>query len=315
MNNPNSTIISLKDITVSYDGEQVLKGFCLDIRDGEFLTLLGPSGCGKTTVLRTIGGFIRPDAGEVFFNGKNITALPPHKREVNTIFQKYALFPHLNVYDNIAFGMRLKGKSEGEVKDAVHKMLALVNLSGYAHRGIGQLSGGQQQRVAMARALANEPKVLLLDEPLSALDLKLRKDMQVELKKLQQQTGITFVFVTHDQEEALSMSDRVVVMDGGDIQQIGSPTDIYNEPENAFVADFIGESNILDGLMVRDFEVKFAGHRFKCLDKGLSLTPDDIHVMAKSQYSGMFGDYSTFSDEMEEDINQTAEQEGGDDEN
>ncbi len=381
MNNPNSTIISLKDITVSYDGEQVLKGFCLDIRDGEFLTLLGPSGCGKTTVLRTIGGFIRPDAGEVFFNGKNITALPPHKREVNTIFQKYALFPHLNVYDNIAVGMRLKGKSEGEVKDAVHKMLALVNLSGYAHRGIGQLSGGQQQRVAMARALANEPKVLLLDEPLSALDLKLRKDMQVELKKLQQQTGITFVFVTHDQEEALSMSDRVVVMDGGDIQQIGSPTDIYNEPENAFVADFIGESNILDGLMVRDFEVKFAGHRFKCLDKGfgdnipvdvvirpedidvvepdsthitgevtnvtfkgvhyeiivdvagfkwmiqstdyravgdrigLSLTPDDIHVMAKSQYSGMFGDYSTFSDEMEEDINQTAEQEGGDDEN
>ncbi len=381
MNNPNSTIISLKDITVSYDGEQVLKGFCLDIRDGEFLTLLGPSGCGKTTVLRTIGGFIRPDAGEVFFNGKNITALPPHKREVNTIFQKYALFPHLNVYDNIAFGMRLKGKSEGEVKDAVHKMLALVNLSGYAHRGIGQLSGGQQQRVAMARALANEPKVLLLDEPLSALDLKLRKDMQVELKKLQQQTGITFVFVTHDQEEALSMSDRVVVMDGGDIQQIGSPTDIYNEPENAFVADFIGESNIRDGLMVRDFEVKFAGHRFKCLDKGfgdnipvdvvirpedidvvepdsthitgevtnvtfkgvhyeiivdvagfkwmiqstdyravgdrigLSLTPDDIHVMAKSQYSGMFGDYSTFSDEMEEDINQTAEQEGGDDEN
>ncbi|MCI9192253.1 MAG: ABC transporter ATP-binding protein [Acutalibacter muris] len=381
MNNPNSTIISLKDITVSYDGEQVLKGFCLDIRDGEFLTLLGPSGCGKTTVLRTIGGFIRPDAGEVFFNGKNITALPPHKREVNTIFQKYALFPHLNVYDNIAFGMRLKGKSEGEVKDTVHKMLALVNLSGYAHRGIGQLSGGQQQRVAMARALANEPKVLLLDEPLSALDLKLRKDMQVELKKLQQQTGITFVFVTHDQEEALSMSDRVVVMDGGDIQQIGSPTDIYNEPENAFVADFIGESNILDGLMVRDFEVKFAGHRFKCLDKGfgdnipvdvvirpedidvvepdsthitgevtnvtfkgvhyeiivdvagfkwmiqstdyravgdrigLSLTPDDIHVMAKSQYSGMFGDYSTFSDEMEEDINQTAEQEGGDDEN
>ena len=227
MNNPNSTIISLKDITVSYDGEQVLKGFCLDIRDGEFLTLLGPSGCGKTTVLRTIGGFIRPDAGEVFFNGKNITALPPHKREVNTIFQKYALFPHLNVYDNIAFGMRLKGKSEGEVKDTVHKMLALVNLSGYAHRGIGQLSGGQQQRVAMARALANEPKVLLLDEPLSALDLKLRKDMQVELKKLQQQTGITFVFVTHDQEEALSMSDRVVVMDGGDIQQIGSPTDIY----------------------------------------------------------------------------------------
>ena len=368
MNSQNSTIISLKDITVSYDGEQVLGGFCLDIRDGEFLTLLGPSGCGKTTVLRTIGGFIRPDAGDVFFYGENITALPPHKRGVNTIFQKYALFPHLNVFDNIAFGMRLKGKSEREVKETVHRMLSMVNLSGYAHRGVGQLSGGQQQRVAMARALANEPKVLLLDEPLSALDLKLRKDMQVELKKLQQQTGITFVFVTHDQEEALSMSDRVVVMDGGAIQQIGSPTDIYNEPENAFVADFIGESNILDGVMLEDFEVKFAGRRFRCLDRGfganapvdvvirpedidlappdpayitgevtgvtfkgvhyemivdvqgfkwmiqstdyravgerigMSLTPDDIHVMAKSEYSGRFGDYSTFSDEMEEDL-------------
>ncbi len=373
MNDPNSTIISLKDITVSYDGEQVLSSFCLDIHDGEFLTLLGPSGCGKTTVLRTIGGFIKPDAGDVFFYGGNITALPPHKREVNTIFQKYALFPHLNVYDNIAFGMRLKGKSEREVKETVHQMLSMVNLSGYAHRGIGQLSGGQQQRVAMARALANEPKVLLLDEPLSALDLKLRKDMQVELKKIQQQTGITFVFVTHDQEEALSMSDRVVVMDGGNIQQIGTPTDIYNEPENAFVADFIGESNILDGLMLEDFEVRFAGHKFRCLDKGfgnntpvdvvirpedidvvapdsthitgevtnvtfkgvhyeiivdvagfkwmiqstdyravgdrigLSLTPDDIHVMGKSEYSGMFGDYSTFSDEMEEDIIATEE--------
>ena len=362
-----NSIISLKDIAVSYDGEQVLSGFSLDIRDGEFVTLLGPSGCGKTTVLRTIGGFIRPDSGEVFFNGENITALPPHKREVNTIFQKYALFPHLNVYDNIAFGMRLKGKSEKEVKATVHEMLRMVNLSGYAHRGVGQLSGGQQQRVAMARALANEPKVLLLDEPLSALDLKLRKDMQVELKKIQQQTGITFVFVTHDQEEALSMSDRVVVMDGGVIQQIGSPTDIYNEPENAFVADFIGESNILDGLMLEDYLVRFAGHKFRCLDKGfgqntpvdvvirpedidvvaadstpitgevtavtfkgvhyeiivdvagfkwmiqstdycgvgdrigLSLTPDDIHVMSKSEYSGMFGDYSTFSDELEED--------------
>ena len=372
-----SSIISMKDIAVSYDGEQVLSGFNLDIHDGEFVTLLGPSGCGKTTVLRTIGGFTKPDAGEVFFYGKNITALPPHKREVNTIFQKYALFPHLNVYDNIAFGMRLKGKKESEVKRTVHEMLAMVNLTGYAHRGVGQLSGGQQQRVAMARALANEPKVLLLDEPLSALDLKLRKDMQVELKKLQQQTGITFVFVTHDQEEALSMSDRVVVMDGGVIQQIGSPTDIYNEPQNAFVADFIGESNILDGVMLRDFEVKFAGHAFKCLDKGfgqntpvdvvirpedidvveadsthitgevtavtfkgvhyeiivdvagfkwmiqstdcrevgdrigLSLTPDDIHVMAKSEYSGMFGDYSTFSDEMEEDIAASEEAEEG----
>ncbi len=369
----NNTIISLKDIAVSYDGEPVLSGFNLEIRDGEFITLLGPSGCGKTTVLRTIGGFIKPDAGEVFFSGKNITALPPHKREVNTIFQKYALFPHLNVYDNIAFGMRLKGKSERQVKETVHEMLGMVNLSGYAHRGVSQLSGGQQQRVAMARALANEPKVLLLDEPLSALDLKLRKDMQVELKKIQQQTGITFVFVTHDQEEALSMSDRVVVMDGGVIQQTGSPTDIYNEPENAFVADFIGESNILDGLMLEDYSVKFAGHKFQCLDKGfgtntpvdvvirpedidvvqadsthitgevtgvtfkgvhyeiivdvagfkwmiqstdyravgdrigLSLTPDDIHVMSKSAYSGRFGDYSTFSDEMEEDMAATEE--------
>jgi len=378
------TIISLKDIAVSYDGEQVLGGFNLEIRDGEFVTLLGPSGCGKTTVLRTIGGFITPDSGEVFFNGKNITALPPYKREVNTIFQKYALFPHLNVYDNIAFGMRLKKKSEKEVKQTVHEMLAMVNLTGFAHRGVGQLSGGQQQRVAIARALANEPKVLLLDEPLGALDLKLRKDMQVELKKIQQQTGITFIFVTHDQEEALSMSDTVVVMDGGVIQQIGTPTDIYNEPKNAFVADFIGESNILDGVMVQDFQVRFAGHSFRCLDSGfgrnvpvdvvirpedidvvepdsthitgevtavtfkgvhyeiivdvagfkwmiqstdfrqvgdrigLSLTPDDIHVMAKSEYSGMFGDYSTFSDEMEEDITASEEaqeaQEGEEDE-
>ena len=379
-----NTIISLKDIAVSFDGEQVLKGFDLDIRDGEFVTLLGPSGCGKTTALRTIAGFITPDAGEVFFNGKNITALPPHKREVNTIFQKYALFPHLNVYDNIAFGMRLKKKSEKEVKETVQRMLNMVNLTGFAHRGVGQLSGGQQQRVAIARALANEPKVLLLDEPMGALDLKLRKDMQVELKKIQQQTGITFIFVTHDQEEALSMSDTVVVMDGGVIQQIGTPTDIYNEPKNAFVADFIGESNILDGLMLEDYSVRFAGHKFRCLDSGfgknvpvdvvirpedidvvepdsthitgevtgvtfkgvhyeiivdvdgfkwmiqstdcrevgdrigLSLTPDDIHVMAKSEYSGKFGDYSTFSDEMEEDIlaseEAQEEQEGSGDE-
>ena len=363
-----NTLISLKDITVSYDGEQVLGGFNLDIHDGEFVTLLGPSGCGKTTALRTIAGFIKPDKGDVFFYEKNITNLPPHKREVNTIFQKYALFPHLNVYENIAFGMRLKNRSEKEIKRTVHDMLAKVNLTGYAHRGIGQLSGGQQQRVAIARALANAPKVLLLDEPLGALDLKLRKDMQVELKKLQQETGITFVFVTHDQEEALSMSDTVVVMDGGVIQQIGTPTDIYNEPENAFVADFIGESNILDGVMLEDYSVKFAGHVFRCLDSGfgkntpvdvvirpedikvvepnstlitgdvtsvtfkgvhyeiivdvggfkwmiqstecreagdrigLSLTPNDIHVMHKSQYSGRFGDYSTFSDEMGEDI-------------
>ena len=366
-------IISLKDIAVSYDGEQVLSRFDLEIRDGEFVTLLGPSGCGKTTVLRTIGGFLTPDRGEVFFNGMNITALPPYKREVNTIFQKYALFPHLNVYDNIAFGMRLKKKSEKEVRETVHRMLSMVNLTGFSHRGVGQLSGGQQQRVAIARALANEPKVLLLDEPLGALDLKLRKDMQVELKKIQQQTGITFIFVTHDQEEALSMSDTVVVMDGGQIQQIGTPTDIYNEPKNAFVADFIGESNILDGVMLGDYRVKFAGREFACLDVGfgentpvdvvirpedidvvepdgtqitgevtavtfkgvhyeiivdvdgfkwmiqstdfrqvgdrigLSLTPDDIHVMSKSEYSGMFGDYSTFSDEMSEDMEASEE--------
>ncbi|MCM1027653.1 MAG: ABC transporter ATP-binding protein [Roseburia sp.] len=364
-----NTIISLKDITVSYDGEQVLGGFNLEIHDGEFVTLLGPSGCGKTTALRTIAGFIKPDAGDVFFYDKNITDLPPHKREVNTIFQKYALFPHLNVYNNIAFGMRLKGFDEKRIRETVHKMLAMVNLTGYAHRGVGQLSGGQQQRVAIARALANEPKVLLLDEPLGALDLKLRKDMQTELKKIQQQTGITFVFVTHDQEEALSMSDTVVVMDGGVIQQIGTPTDIYNEPKNAFVADFIGESNILDGIMQEDYCVRFAGHNFRCLDSGfgsnvpvdvvirpedikvvepdstlitgdvtavtfkgvhyeiivdvmgfkwmvqsteycgvgdhvgLALTPNDIHVMHKSEYSGKFGDYSTFSDEMEEDRN------------
>ena len=348
-----NTIISLKDINVSYDGEQVLGGFHLEIHEGEFVTLLGPSGCGKTTVLRTIAGFIRPDGGDVFFYDKNITDLPPHRREVNTIFQKYALFPHLNVYENIAFGMRLKGRGEKEIKQTVHEMLAMVNLTGYARRGIGQLSGGQQQRVAIARALANEPKVLLLDEPLGALDLKLRKDMQAELKKIQQCTGITFVFVTHDQEEALSMSDTVVVMDGGVIQQIGSPTDIYNEPRNAFVADFIGESNILDGVMLEDYSVKVAGHTFRCLDSikvvkpdstliigdvtavtfkgvhyemivdvagfkwmiqstecrqvgdhiGLELTPNDIHVMQKSEYSGVFGDYSTFSDEMDEDRN------------
>ncbi|SOY27958.1 Spermidine/putrescine import ATP-binding protein PotA [Acetatifactor muris] len=375
-----NTIISLQNITVSYDGEQVLGGFNLEIHDGEFVTLLGPSGCGKTTVLRTIAGFIKPDAGDVFFNDRNITGLPPHRREVNTIFQKYALFPHLNVYENIAFGMRLKGRSEKEIKQTVHEMLAMVNLTGYAHRGIGQLSGGQQQRVAIARALANEPKVLLLDEPLGALDLKLRKDMQAELKKIQQQTGITFVFVTHDQEEALSMSDTVVVMDGGVIQQIGSPTDIYNEPKNAFVADFIGESNILDGVMLEDYAVRFAGHTFSCLDGGfgrntpvdvvirpedikvvkpdatliigdvtavtfkgvhyeiivdvagfkwmiqstecrqvgdhigLALTPDDIHVMEKSEYSGVFGDYSTFSDEMEEDMNASEEAKASDEE-
>ena len=222
-----TSIIRLKNITVSFDGEQVLKNLNLSIRDGEFVTLLGPSGCGKTTTLRIIGGFVKPDAGDVFFNGKKINDLPPHKREVNTIFQKYALFPHLNVYDNVAFGMRVHRKSEKQVEQTVREMLAMVNLSGFANRNVNSLSGGQQQRVAIARALANDPKILLLDEPLGALDLKLRKDMQVELKKIQKATGITFIFVTHDQEEALSMSDTVVVMDNGEIQQIGTPEDIY----------------------------------------------------------------------------------------
>lgn len=363
----NNTIISLQNIDVSFGKENVLKSFNLNIRDGEFVTLLGPSGCGKTTTLRIIGGFVTPDTGDVFFNGKKINDLPPHKREVNTIFQKYALFPHLNVFENVAFGMRVHKKPEAQIRETVGRMLEMVNLGGFARRSVNSLSGGQQQRVAIARALANEPKVLLLDEPLGALDLKLRKDMQTELKKIQQQLGITFVFVTHDQEEALSMSDTVVVMDKGRIQQIGTPQDIYNEPQNAFIADFIGESNIIDGVMHRDFLVEFAGRRFDCLDKGfrsmepvdvvirpedievvspvaghisgvvtsvnfkgvhyeiivdvqdfkwmiqstefqevgneigLILQPDDIHIMKKSEYSGMFGDYSTFSDEMEED--------------
>ena len=368
-------IISLKNIAVSFDGQMVLEDFNLSIRDGEFVTLLGASGCGKTTTLRIIGGFVKPDHGDVFFNGKKINDMPPHKREVNTIFQKYALFPHLNVYDNVAFGMRVKKKGEAEIKKTVHEMLDLVNLHGFAHRNINSLSGGQQQRVAIARALANEPKILLLDEPFGALDLKLRKDMQVELKKIQQKTGITFIFVTHDQEEALSMSDTVVVMDKGNIQQIGTPQDIYNEPKNAFVADFIGESNIVDGVMHHDFLVEFAGHKFNCVDKGfrpmepvdvvirpedidvvapdqsqlsgevasvnfrgvhyeiivdvqgfkwmiqstdyqevgakigLLLQPDDIHIMHKSEYSGTFGDYSTFSDEMDEDSQPSLEEE------
>lgn len=358
-------IVSLQNISISFDGEAVLKDFNLSLRDGEFVTLLGPSGCGKTTTLRIIGGFVRPDSGDVFFNGKKINDLPPHKREVNTIFQKYALFPHLNVYDNVAFGMRVHKKKEEEIRKTVHRMLSLVNLGGFEHRNVNLLSGGQQQRVAIARALANNPKVLLLDEPLGALDLKLRKDMQVELKKIQQQTGITFLFVTHDQEEALSMSDTVVVMDKGAIQQIGTPQDIYNEPKNAFVADFIGESNILDGVMHEDCLVEFAGRKFRCVDSGfahdepvdvvirpedidivppdeehltgvvtnvnfkgvyfeiivdvqgfkwmiqttdreqtgakigMAIQPDEIHIMHKSSYSGSFGDYSSFSDEMD----------------
>jgi len=261
-------IIELKDIAVSFDGEPVLKHLDLSISDGEFITLLGPSGCGKTTTLRIIAGFITPDNGDVFFDGKRVNDVPPYKRTVNTIFQRYALFPHLNVYENVAFGMRVQKKSKQEIDETVTKMLELVNLKGFEKRSVAKLSGGQQQRVAIARALANNPRVLLLDEPLAALDLKLRKDMQTELKNIQKSLGISFIYVTHDQEEALSMSDTVVVMDNGVIQQIGSPQDIYNEPQNAFVADFIGESNILDGVMLEDYLVEFFGRKFSCLDDG-----------------------------------------------
>ena len=361
----NNKLVELKNISKSFDGEIVLSNLSLYINDKEFMTLLGPSGCGKTTTLRIIGGFESADQGDVYFDGVRINDVPPYKRNVNTVFQKYALFPHLNVYDNIAFGLRVAKVKEDEIKERVAEMLSLVNLRGFEKRNVSLLSGGQQQRVAIARALINKPKVLLLDEPLGALDLKLRKDMQVELKNIQKKTGITFVYVTHDQEEALSMSDTIVVMANGKIQQIGSPTDIYNEPKNAFVADFIGESNILDGVMIEDFSVKFAGQIFNCLDKGfeknepvdvvvrpedvdvvavdkgmlvgtvtnvtfkgdyyeiivdvegfkwmletsdfvgvsevigLYIEPDAIHIMKKSEYSNMFGDYSTFSDEME----------------
>ena len=359
-------IIELKNITKSFDGETVLNNISLDIYDNEFLTLLGPSGCGKTTLLRIISGFVQPDEGEVVFMGEDITEVPPHKRNVNTVFQKYALFPHLNVYENVAFPLREKKVPKDEIDKKVREMLKLVMLSGFERRNVTSLSGGQQQPVAIARALVNHPKVLLLDEPLSALDLKLRKDMQQELKNIQKSTGITFVFVTHDQEEALSMSDTIVVMSEGVIQQIGTPVDIYNEPENAFVADFIGESNIIDGVMIKDGEARFSGQSFPCLDKGFApkepvdivirpedvdivpvekgmlegvvtsvtfmgvhyeiivdvkgfkwmiqttdfvdvdehigifLEPDAIHVMKKSKYSGMFGDYSSFSDELDQ---------------
>ncbi len=361
-----NVIIDLKGISKGFDGEQILKNINLYIRDGEFVTLLGPSGCGKTTTLRIIAGFLEPDEGDVIFRGKRINGVPPYKRQVNTIFQRYALFTHLNVYENVAFGLRERKVPEPEIKMTVEQMLEKVNLKGFNKRNINSLSGGQQQRVAIARALAVKPQVLLLDEPLGALDLKLRKDMQTELKKIQKESGITFIYVTHDQEEALSMSDTVVVMDSGSIQQIGTPEDIYNEPVNAFVADFIGESNILDGVMRADYEVSFSGKRFKCVDKGfapgekvdvvvrpedvdivqvdagmltgevtlvtfkgvhfetivdiggfkwmvqttdycpvgsrigLSIDPDAIHIMAKSEYSGLYGDYSSFSEEFDE---------------
>lgn len=272
-------IVSMKDINVAFDGETILNNISLDIKDKEFVTLLGPSGCGKTTTLRIIGGFITPDSGTVSFDGKVINDVPPYKRNVNTVFQRYALFPHLNVYDNIAFGLRVKKMPEKEIQDRVAEMLELVNLRGFEKRSVNRLSGGQQQRVAIARALVNRPKVLLLDEPLGALDLKLRKEMQIELKRIQQQLEITFIYVTHDQEEALTMSDTVVVMNKGDIQQIGTPVDIYNEPVNAFVADFIGESNILDGIMRRDLLVEIGGKEFECVDKGFGQnTPVDVVI-------------------------------------
>lgn len=282
------TIIKLENLVFNYDGEPVLDGINLFIHDKEFVTFLGPSGCGKTTTLRIIGGFIYPHSGNVYFDGKLINELPPHKREVNTVFQRYALFPHLNVFDNVAFGLKLKKLDKREINQRVKEMLEIVNLKGFDKRKVNQLSGGQQQRVAIARALVNHPKVLLLDEPLGALDLKLRKEMQLELKKIQQRLEITFIYVTHDQEEALTMSDTVVVMKDGEIQQVGTPQDIYNEPTNAFVADFIGESNIIDGVMIKDCLVSFNGHEFECVDTGFGenqpvdvvVRPEDIDIVA-----------------------------------
>ncbi|MBR2604134.1 MAG: polyamine ABC transporter ATP-binding protein [Clostridia bacterium] len=281
-------LIELRDVSKEYDGDLALDHVNLYINDGEFLTLLGPSGCGKTTMLRLIAGFIMPTTGQILMNGTDIAKVPPYKREINTVFQKYALFPHLNVFDNIAFGLRIKKTPKDQIEQKVEAMLKLVNLEGYGKRWIDQLSGGQQQRVAIARALVNQPKVLLLDEPLGALDLKLRKEMQVELKRMQQQLGITFIYVTHDQEEALTMSDTIVVMKDGVIQQIGKPTDIYNEPNNPFVADFIGESNIVPAVMLDDYKVRMKGLTFKCVDAGFGknvevdvvIRPEDIDIVA-----------------------------------
>ena len=376
-------LIRLRNICMAFDDEQVLDNINLYFNDSEFLTLLGPSGCGKTTTLRIIGGFTTPTSGDVIFDGVRINDVPPHKRQINTVFQKYALFPHLDVFENIAFGLRIAKVPEEEIRERVTEMLGVVSLKGFEKRRVDQLSGGQQQRVAIARALVNRPKVLLLDEPLGALDLRLRKDMQIELKRIQQQMGITFIYVTHDQEEALTMSDTVVVMDKGRIQQIGTPEDIYNEPKNAFVADFIGESNILNGTMVRDNVVKMYGKEFPCVDGGFApnepvdvvirpedidivpveqgqlvgtvtnvtfkgmqydiivdfrgfkwliqttdhspvgarigvkIDPDGFHIMKKSEYSGQFGDYSSYSEEYEELADaswETDEEESGDEE-
>ena len=281
----------MKNISVKLGDNQVLDDLSLYIRDREFITLLGPSGCGKTTILRIIAGFLEPDEGDIIFEDKKINGVPPHKRQVNTIFQRYALFPHLNVYENVAFGLRIKKLPEQEIEQTVSEMLGIVNLKGFEKRNINSLSGGQQQRVAIARALAVKPRVLLLDEPLGALDLKLRREMQVELKKIQQRLGITFIYVTHDQEEALTMSDTVVVLNQGYIQQIGTPVDIYNEPKNAFVADFIGESNILDGMMIKDRLVRILSAEFVCVDEGFGenspvdvvIRPEDVILTPPSE--------------------------------
>ena len=286
----NSVIVSLRDIVVEFDGQRILDGLNLDIHDKEFVTLLGSSGCGKTTTLRLIAGFLEPNSGKVLLKGQDITGVPPYKRPVNTVFQKYALFPHLNVFENVAFGLRLKKMDEETIRRKVRNMLEVVGLKGFERRSISQMSGGQQQRVAIARSLVNEPEILLLDEPLGALDLKLRKEMQLELKRLQREMNITFIYVTHDQEEALTMSDTVVVMNKGNIQQIGSPQDIYNEPRNAFVAKFIGDSNIVDGIMEKDFLVSFGGQEFACVDRGFKprepvqvvIRPEDVDIVPPS---------------------------------
>ncbi len=284
-------IIQLKNISKTYEDNKVLDNLSLNIKKNEFLTLLGPSGCGKTTTLKIIAGFENADEGSVLFEGSDINEVPPYKRQINTVFQKYALFPHMNIYENIAFGLKIKKLPKDEIDKKVKEMLKLVSLEGYEKRSVDSLSGGQQQRIAIARALVNEPKVLLLDEPLGALDLKLRQEMQTELKRIQKKLGITFIFVTHDQEEALSMSDTIVVMNKGKIQQMGTPEDIYNEPENSFVARFIGESNIFDGIMIEDFKVEFCGKIFECVDKGFSenekievvIRPEDIKMVEKEK--------------------------------
>lgn len=286
-----NVILTLNNISKSFDGTSVLENFHLEIKEHEFVTLLGPSGCGKTTTLRIIGGFENPDSGDVFFEGKSISKLPPNKRPFNTVFQKYSLFSHMNIYENVAFGLKIKKMKKELIEQKVSEALKMVNLEGFEKRMPDSLSGGQQQRIAIARAIVNEPRVLLFDEPLGALDLKLRQEMQFELKNLQRKLGITFLYVTHDQEEALTMSDTVVVMSEGVIQQSGSPVDIYNEPKNAFVASFIGESNIISGVMAEDFKVQFAGREFACVDKGFAknepvdvvIRPEDIHIVPYGQ--------------------------------